>query len=83
MFENMNISPYTFISTALIVLSGLLCCNARSTEVVINEIHSDPDVKTELAEYVELHNTSGQAIDLSGWYFSDGIFFTFEEGTST
>jgi hypothetical protein len=64
------------------VLGGLLCCDARGTEVVINEIHSDPDVKTELVEYVELHNTSGQAVDLSGWYFSDGIFYTFDEGTT-
>jgi len=64
------------------VLVGLLCCDARSAEVVINEIHSDPDVKTELVEYVELHNTSGQAVDLSGWYFSDGIFYTFDEGAT-
>ena len=64
------------------VLGGLLCCDAPGTEVVINEIHSDPDVKTELVEYVELHNTSRQAVDLSGWYFSDGIFFTFNEGTT-
>jgi len=82
MFENRNISPYTLVFSALMVLGGLLCCNARSGEVVINEIHSDPDVKTELAEYVELHNTSEQAVDLSGWYFSDGIFYTFDEGAT-
>jgi hypothetical protein len=38
--------------------------------VVINEIHYDPDVKTELVEFVELHNVSDEAIDLTGWYFS-------------
>jgi len=82
MFKTSNISPYTIAFSALIVLGGLLCCDACGTEVVINEIHSDPDVKTELAEYVELHNTGGQSVDLSGWYFSDGIFYTFDEGTT-
>ena len=82
MFETRNISPYTLVFSVLMVLGGLLCCDARSIEVVINEIHSDPDVKIELVEYVELHNCSGQAVDLSGWYFSDGIFYTFDEGTT-
>jgi len=82
MFENRNISPYTLVFSALMVFGGLLCRDVRSSEVVINEIHSDPDVKTELVEYVELHNTSGQAVDLSGWYFSEGIFYTFDEGTT-
>ncbi len=81
MFKNRNINTYNFVLSALIVLGGLLFCDANGTEVVINEIHSDPDMKTELAEYVELHNTSDQSIDLSGWYFSDGIFYTFNEGT--
>jgi len=82
MFEIRNISPKALVFSAFILLGGLLCCAARSAEVVINEIHSDPDVKTELVEFVELHNTSGQTVDLSGWYFSDGIFYTFDEGTT-
>jgi len=82
MFKTRNISPYTLAISTLMVLCGLLCCDARSSEVVINEIHSDPDVKTELVEYVELHNISGQSVDLSGWYFSDVIFFTFDQGAS-
>ena len=80
MSETRHISQYTLIFPPLMMFVGLLCCDARSAEVVINEIHSDPDVKTELVEYVELHNTSGQAIDLSGWHFSDGIFYTFDKG---
>jgi len=83
MFETAHsIGRYALAFSALMVLGGLRCCDAHSTEVVINEIHSDPDVKTELVEYVELHNTSGQAVDLSGWYFCDGIFYTFDEGTT-
>ncbi len=50
--------------------------------VVINEIHYDPDVKTELVEFVELHNTSGDDIDLSGWYFRSGISYRFGAGAT-
>jgi hypothetical protein len=48
--------------------------------VVINEIHYDPDVKTELVEFVELHNTTDAEINLAGWYFSDGISYRFPAG---
>lgn len=50
--------------------------------VVINEIHYNPDVKTEQVEFVELHNISGQTVNLSGWYFYRGIDFTFPPGAS-
>ena len=51
--------------------------SAHGAQVVINEIHSDPDLKTEWVEYVELYNAGDQAADLSGWQFSAGIFYTF------
>jgi len=51
-------------------------------QVVINEIHYDPDVKTEQVEFVELYNPDDESVDLSGWYFSRGIDFTFPQGTS-
>jgi hypothetical protein len=82
MFKTRNIGPYAFVFVTLMVFGGLLCCGVCGAEVVINEIHSDPDVKTELVEFVELYNTSGQDFDLSGCYFSDGIFYTFDEGTT-
>ncbi len=50
------------------------------TSVVINEIHYDPDVKTELVEFVELYNFGSTDVDLAGWYFSDGISYQFEAG---
>jgi hypothetical protein len=37
-----------------------------------------PDVD---GEYVELHNTGGQAIDLSGWRLGDAVEFTFPSGS--
>jgi len=50
--------------------------------VVINEIHYNPDVKTELIEFVELHNTAAEDIDLSGWCFRSGISYRFGAGAT-
>ena len=49
--------------------------------VVINEIHYDPDVKTELVEFIELHNTTAADIDLTGWYFTNAISYQFPDGS--
>jgi hypothetical protein len=50
--------------------------------VVINEIHYDPFIKTELAEFVELHNVTKQAVDLSGWQLTGGVDYIFAAGAS-
>ena len=50
--------------------------------VIINEIHYNPDVKTDPAKFIELYNTDTNAVDLSGWNFSSGISFTFPQGTT-
>jgi hypothetical protein len=49
--------------------------------VVINEIHHDPDVKTELVEFIELYNTAAEPVDLSGWMIGDAVVFTFPDGS--
>ena len=49
--------------------------------VVINEIHYDEDDKTVRAEFIELFNPSDDPVDLSNYYFSEGIDFTFPGGT--
>ncbi len=49
--------------------------------VVINEIHYDPDIKTELLEFIELHNTTAADIDLTGWYFTNAISYQFPDGS--
>ena len=51
-------------------------------QVVINEIHYDPDIKTEPVEFIELYNAGATPADLSGWYFSEGITYTFPAGTT-
>ncbi len=49
--------------------------------VVINEIHYDPDVKTEWVEFVELYNSDPEPVDLSGWQLAKAVEFTFPAGT--
>jgi len=52
--------------------------NAR---VVINEIfyHAPDDIED--LEYVELHNSGDQAVDLGGWAFTRGMKFKFPPGS--
>ncbi|MEM7388083.1 MAG: lamin tail domain-containing protein, partial [Verrucomicrobiota bacterium] len=66
--------------TSLVAL--LLTLLPVSAEIVINEIHYDPEPKTDLAEYVELLNTGSEAIDLSGWQFTNGFDYTFPQGAT-
>jgi len=53
----------------------------ENSTVVINEIHYDPDVKTELVEFVELYNPGSAHISLAGWYINDGISYRFPVDT--
>jgi len=39
-----------------------------SAAIVINEIHYNPDVKTEPVEFVGLVNAGSDTVDMSGWY---------------
>jgi len=54
---------------------------AGGSGLVINEIHSAPDLNAELVKFVELYNTGTQTVELSGWQFTSGIDFTFPAGT--
>jgi spore coat protein CotH len=71
---------YFVLITALAVPAAL--ASQADYNVVINEIHYNPDVKTELVEFVELYNRGPQDIDLSGWYFSNGISYQFGAGAT-
>lgn len=64
------------------VLWFLGICPAGVADVVINELHVDPDVKTQQVEFVELYNAGVQAVDLTGWRLDGGVFFAFPAGTS-
>lgn len=53
-----------------------------SGQIVINEIHSNPDVKTELVEFIELCNTGSNTINLSGWQLGNAVEYTMPNGTT-
>lgn len=60
----------------------LLAVEPLQSAVIINEIHYNPDVKTEAAKFVEIYNTDTNAVDVSGWSFSSGINYTFPQGST-
>jgi hypothetical protein len=53
---------------------------AAGPAVVINELHVDPDIKTDLVEFVELYNPGTTDVNLAGWRLDDGVFYTFGAG---
>ncbi len=62
------------LGTALFLLPA-----TGRAETVINELHFNPDVKTEAVEFIELHNTASEPAILTGWRLSDGVSFTFPD----
>ena len=64
----------------LIHVSGI-AQGVSAASVVINEIHYHPDINTEAVEFIELFNEGDEPIDLSGWYFSEGIQHVFPANT--
>lgn len=50
--------------------------------LVINEVHYDPEPKTEFVGFIEILNTNDTPLDVSGWTFDQGLDFTFSNGTT-
>lgn len=64
-----------------IVFALVSAASTAQGGVVINEIlYHAPDDLDDL-QFIELHNTGDQAVDLSGWKFSKGINYTFPAGS--
>lgn len=55
---------------------------ATAGDVVINEIHYEPEDITVAEEFIELHNRGSAEVDVSGWFFSDGIRYTLPAGVT-
>ncbi len=52
-------------------------------DVVINEIMYNPQESgTDSTEFIELYNTGATDVDISGWYFTQGIVDTIPAGTT-
>lgn len=72
--------PKAFLLVAAAALTVPL--GLARAEIVINEIYYDAEPNVSASEFVEIHNSGTTAVDLSGWFFTDGIAFTFPAGTS-
>lgn len=71
----------SLLATSICSLLGLQT-SATLGGIVINEIHYDPEPKTEEVEFIELYNDGNSTVDLSNWQFDDGIKYTFPNGTT-
>ena len=65
----------------VLISTLLLTCVQTKAGPILTEIHyngpasgSDPD------EFIELTNPGAQAVDLSGWHFTEGISYVFSTG---
>ena len=45
--------------------------------ILINEIMYHPSSELETEEYIELYNSGGTPVNLTGWKFTNGVAFTF------
>lgn len=61
---------------------GLRNAAPRQEDVVINELMYNPITGDDDDQYIELYNRAANAVDLSGWQFTDGVSFTFPTGQS-
>ena len=53
-----------------------------SDNIVITEImYNSPDINNDSLEFIELYNKGAVTVDLTGWYFSKGIDYTFPATT--
>ena len=62
-----------------------LTLNLVFSQVVINEIHYNPSGaqgSDNDYEFMELYNTGTEAVDMSGWSFTQGVNHTFADGTT-
>ena len=66
---------------ALLLLLSVVASSRADSTVVFNEIMYHPATNEVEMEWVELHNQMAADMDLSGWFLSGGIRYTFAEGT--
>ena len=66
---------------ALVVVAAGPVPTSRAGVVVNENFYNAPDDLDDL-QWVEVHNTSEQAVDLGGWTLDDGKVFTFPAKTT-
>jgi spore coat protein CotH len=81
MYKNMNI----WLLFLILIVSCISSADIEGrdhADVVINEIHYNPESSDETEEFVELYNRGVEEVNLGGWSFTEGIEFTFPMGTT-
>ena len=63
------------------ILGALFATAAAGGQVVINEIHYNSEPNTSADEFVELVNIGPDEVDVSGWFFQQGINYTIPANT--
>lgn len=75
----MRILPALFCSTfgCLFVASGIVQASVRINEIMYHPASGDPR-----ESYVELYNSGGTPVNLTGWRFGKGLDFAFPSSTA-
>src|SRR5437660_12931202 len=70
-----------FLRTAALLLVLAVACGPARPAVVINEIlyHAPDDLDG--LQFIELHNTGDEAVDLAGWELTRGVRYELPRGT--
>jgi hypothetical protein len=70
----------SLLRTALLLSALVLACGPVRAAVVLNEVmyHAPNDLDD--LQYVELHNTGAEVVDLAGWKFARGVRYAFAAG---
>jgi hypothetical protein len=67
---------------AAVLLALTILCGPTRADVIINEIFYHAPDDMDALQYIELHNTGDQAVDLGGWRLSKGVKYQFPAGTT-
>jgi hypothetical protein len=77
-----NFLPSAGLTALASAMLGLHFAAPTHAAIVINEIHYDPNVKTERVEFIELHNPTPAPIELGGWSLRNAVTFVFPNPTT-
>ncbi len=69
-----------FISLLISAMGSLAMASSPDAVVTFQEIHYNPPL-TQDAEWIELHNQMAVNVDLSGWRLTNGVNYTFPQGS--
>ncbi|MDX9753499.1 MAG: lamin tail domain-containing protein, partial [bacterium] len=76
-----SVLPLFLAFSTLVLIQAGFCLRSQA-DILINEIHSDPDDPTAHAEFLELVNTGSERVDLSGWQVQNAIRYTIPQATT-